>query len=64
MSSKRTFNILHFIVSRKSWLILVIGNSLHTNPRRLQWSQNIWQFDIDVRDRRCFDWNHCYHCIL
>jgi len=33
------FNILHFMVSRKSWLILVIGNSSHTNPRRLPWSR-------------------------
>ena len=49
--------VSHFIASRKFWLILVIGNSshmmiqIHTDFRG---RENIWQFDIDFHDRRCF----------
>jgi len=51
------FNISHFIASRKSWLILVIGNSSHTNaselPRLILTSGIVVIFS-------CFDGNLCY----
>ena len=50
----KNFNISHFIASRKSWLILVIAIAHIRMQANFRGRENIWQFDIDVHYRRCF----------